>query len=41
MSSPANKIGSIYSKQVFSAEKRNTNAKNFAVEVIDQKTKLH
>jgi hypothetical protein len=40
---PANKIGSIIFKaSISSAEKKNTyNNKNFAVEVIDQKTKLH
>jgi hypothetical protein len=39
--SPANKIGSIIFKaSISSAEKKNTynNSKNFAVEVIDQKT---
>jgi hypothetical protein len=40
---PANKIGSIIFKaSISSAEKENTynNSKNFAVEVIDQKTKI-
>jgi hypothetical protein len=37
------KIGSIFKASISSAEKENTynNSKNFAVEVIDQKTKLH